>query len=169
MIAMLYNHKLRDLDISEKFNDRLGAREVTDVLKQVVLEWDERFSVGVDEIDLQHKKLISLLNKLNRALKSGAGHSTASDIIQELASYALLHFKTEEHYMQQVEHLNFAEHKAEHESFARQVLKFNDDLKQHNVLLGVEILFFLRDWVVDHITQVDAKMKPYLIPQGDSS
>jgi hemerythrin len=128
----------------------------------VVLEWEDSFSVGVDEIDRQHKKLIRLVNDLNRALKTGGGYNAAQDVIRELAAYALQHFQTEEGYMQRAEYPAYAEHKAEHEAFALKTLKFHDDLKQHNVLLSVEILFFLREWVKQHITTVDAKLKPYL-------
>jgi hemerythrin len=127
-----------------------------------LMEWEERFSVGNDEIDSQHKTMIRMLNHLNRAMKSGSGSDISSDLIRDLAEYALKHFHTEELIMLRVEYPGYEEHKAEHEGFSQQVVKFHHDLLRRNVLLSVEMLFFLRDWVAHHILEVDAKYKPYI-------
>lgn len=40
---------------------------------QEFIEWSDTLSVGVKEIDDQHKKLIDMLNELNKAIQSGWG------------------------------------------------------------------------------------------------
>ncbi len=81
------------------------------------VEWDESFSVGVKEIDEQHKKLISILNTLYHAMSRGKGKEILTHIIEELKNYAVYHFSTEEEYMKKFNCKIYKEHKALHDEF----------------------------------------------------
>lgn len=39
-----------------------------------LIQWNESLSVGVVEIDRQHRKLVELINDLNNAMRQGKGH-----------------------------------------------------------------------------------------------
>ncbi len=43
-------------------------------------EWEEKYSVGIQSIDNQHKEIFRLLNKLFVALKSGQAAQTTIGI-----------------------------------------------------------------------------------------
>ena len=66
-----------------------------------VYHWEEKYSVGVQSIDNQHKEIFKLLDKLFVALKSGQALQTAIGIITELENYAVMHFHKEEFFFRQ--------------------------------------------------------------------
>ena len=83
-----------------------------------LVEWTDELSVRVAEIDAQHMHLISLLNRLYDAMKTGQPEPQLADLLDELFLYALQHFATEEKYMQQFGYPELAEHQAEHRQAA---------------------------------------------------
>ena len=81
------------------------------------IQWTDEFSVRVKEIDEQHKKLISLINKLNDANERGEGSNILSYVFFELANYAFYHFFTEESFMEEYSYSASAVHRSEHVDF----------------------------------------------------
>ena len=61
-----------------------------------MLNWDEKYSVGIQSIDQQHHKLFDLLNHLLSAMKQGQAATVTNKIISELSNYAIIHFQKEE-------------------------------------------------------------------------
>jgi hemerythrin len=51
------------------------------------MEWSENLSVGINEIDEQHKKLVSQINALHDGMRSGQGKDTLEKTLGELADY----------------------------------------------------------------------------------
>ncbi|MDE2030442.1 MAG: hemerythrin domain-containing protein, partial [Alphaproteobacteria bacterium] len=60
------------------------------------MEWSDNFTVGVAEIDAEHKKLVALLNEVYDAHEAGGGHDAVSRVLDELVQYVDYHFKHEE-------------------------------------------------------------------------
>ena len=61
------------------------------------IPWSEDLSVGLEEIDEQHKILINLINRLfNEAILKRADKALISDILDELIQYTIVHFAVEE-------------------------------------------------------------------------
>jgi hemerythrin-like metal-binding protein len=66
------------------------------------VQWSERFSVGVRELDEQHQQLIKLLNRLIATQGTINTHSeTISDVLMAIPRYAQVHFKAEERLMEE--------------------------------------------------------------------
>ena len=65
-----------------------------------LIKWNDSFSVGVVEIDLQHQKLVALINDLNEAMLQARGKTVLTRILNELVSYTVVHFGTEEKYFE---------------------------------------------------------------------
>ena len=57
------------------------------------LVWDRTLSVGVPEIDEDHRKLVDLFNLLNRAVTEGASRDYTEALVDELISCNVWHFK----------------------------------------------------------------------------
>ena len=118
-------------------------------------QWDETYSVGVDEIDDQHQKLIGMINKLHDGLGQGVGSGVIGDILNEMADYTEYHFKTEEDYF---EKFNFREmdiHVSEHKSFSNKVSEFNAKFENNPMILSVEVMYYLSNWLKNHIQGTD--------------
>jgi diguanylate cyclase (GGDEF)-like protein/hemerythrin-like metal-binding protein/PAS domain S-box-containing protein len=131
---------------------------VNDALE--IFPWNDNFSVGIPEIDVQHQRLVQLLNKLGSDLVFNSEHIDLNTLFNELAEYAVFHFQTEEN----VWHKFLAgdrwetAHKGTHESFVAELtkLKSEDTVKpQHEVMEG--ILIFLTHWLAYHILESDKR------------
>jgi hemerythrin-like metal-binding protein len=65
------------------------------------VQWSEKFSVGVRELDQQHQQLIKMLNRLISIQGTTNTHSeTVSDTLMAMTRYAQVHFKAEESLME---------------------------------------------------------------------
>jgi len=121
--------------------------------------WNEHLSVGVAEVDEQHKQLLRMFNGLGDAMQAGQGREELIPLMHGLASYALEHFATEERLMQQVNYCDYPEHHARHQEFIAKILEFNESHKRGNAMLTTEVHLYLRDWIVSHIMETDLKMR----------
>lgn len=126
------------------------------------LSWSDSFSVGVNEIDAQHKKLIDLLNKLSDAMRAGKGNDVLGGILNELISYTQTHFKTEERYFKQYNYPDTQAHVAEHNAFVKKVSEFKEGFDAGKLAVSIDVMKFLGDWLVKHIKGSDQKYAPYL-------
>lgn len=131
-----------------------------------LIEWTDDFSVNVEEIDLQHKELIVLINKLHEAMLSGEGSKVISSILDSLAKYALYHFKIEEDYFDKYNFEGGNEHKASHAAFVEKIDLFMKDFKNGEVMLTIDVLDFLSDWLQDHILGEDMEYSDFFVDKG---
>ncbi|MBM7866914.1 bacteriohemerythrin [Heliobacterium gestii] len=119
--------------------------------------WDTKYSVNVPDLDKEHKILLEMLNELHDAMKQGKGKENIERLVNNSASYAKSHLSHEERLMEQCGYPGFQEHKKQHEFFVQKVNEFKNDVNQNNYKLSSELLKFLKDWFVNHITMVDSK------------
>lgn len=125
------------------------------------LEWKEKYSVKVGEIDEQHKKLFGFLNAMDELIRNNGPKSEALKLIEGLNDYADYHFETEEKYFEQFNYVGSDNHKKSHNDYR---VKIGEFLEQINTVEDAtmtaflfEILDFLEDWWVNHILDEDKK------------
>jgi hemerythrin len=131
-----------------------------------LINWDPSLSVGVAEIDKQHQKLIGMINDLNDAMKQGKGKEALRQIVDELMSYTVTHFRAEEKYFTQFGYPEAEAHKNEHAAFVNKVADFREKFMKGNLGLTVEIMNFLRDWLKRHIQGTDKRYGPFFNAHG---
>lgn len=123
-----------------------------------IFPWDDNFNTGIAVIDAQHKKLVSLLNKLASHVAFHRDNLELSAIFDELTDYTLYHFATEE----EIWHSTLAndeiegKHKESHEYFVNQVLLFRNKQQTSSMdEIAEEMLGFLARWLATHILESD--------------
>src|SRR5512137_2634484 len=116
-----------------------------------ILPWSDKLSVGVGEVDAQHRQLVGHLNDLADAMAGGASREALDPLIKALAGYAKSHFATEERYMKAFRYRDYDTHKIEHDHFVAQVSEFERGFEAGKLTLSIDILKFLKSWVVTHI------------------
>jgi hemerythrin len=126
-----------------------------------LIEWNEAFSVGVQKIDDQHRKFLSITNQLFDSMQGAQDREVVGSVLKELQQYVVYHFKTEESMMKMYNYPNMNEHKLEHEGAIKKVNKFVLDYERNLPSVDIELLKFLSDWIQNHILQVDRKYIPY--------
>ena len=126
-----------------------------------LIEWSEEYSVNCSEIDEQHKVLFDLINQLYSKF-SDTDKDTILDILNELYKYTDEHFRTEEVLFDIYKYPYTEEHKKEHKDFVDKVAEFTKKFEEGDEMLTFDILFFLKDWIIEHILYSDRKYIDYL-------
>lgn len=130
-----------------------------------LIDWSDDLSVHINEIDDQHKELLKMINRLHQAAVSEDWSKkivTLTDVLLSLISYLEYHFSTEEKYMIDHQYPEYDAHRDEHSKFVKEVTVFTDAFKDGTQGLTEEILTFLKDWYVRHVTHTDMKFGNYL-------
>ncbi len=87
------------------------------------LVWQERFNIGVDVIDKEHKKLFNVLNKL---FVYGKEEEKSQWVCQEAIKYfrdhSIQHFSEEEEYMESIHYAGLETHRHIHNNFREKTL-----------------------------------------------
>lgn len=131
------------------------------------IEWnDATMSVGVQEIDAQHKALVNLINNLFDAVKEGKGTAIFEKLISDLMKYTQIHFTTEERLFDQYNYPEKVSHTATHKAFVDRVASFKKDFDSGKTGLTTGVLSFLRDWLVKHIMSEDRKYMSFFQAKG---
>ncbi|MCM1258771.1 MAG: response regulator [Roseburia sp.] len=85
--------------------------------------WQNRYNIGVDFIDKEHRKLFSIINKL---FEYGENDEKTQWVIQEGIKYfkghAMQHFAEEEMYMASIHYEGYDRHRRIHDNFRKQTL-----------------------------------------------
>jgi len=132
-----------------------------------LMEWSPRLSVGVELLDKDHQKLVKLINDLYDAMKEGHGKESLGSILDRLVDYTKIHFAHEEQYFAQSKYPHLADHKKEHDALTRQALDIQTQYKSGaSGVLSLEVMNFLKDWLMNHIQGSDKKYGPYLNSHG---
>src|SRR5579864_6490115 len=116
--------------------------------------WKDAYSVGHPAIDGQHKRLFQFADKLHSAMESGKGRDVLNQTLEDLVLYTKQHFAAEEKLMQQHQYPEYPQHKAEHDALTQKVGKFQQDFAAGKVVLTIELLQFLKDWLSHHIGEI---------------
>ncbi len=116
--------------------------------------WKPEYSVGVAEIDAQHRYLFELWHLLDSIKGQKQNRNSCRQAMLSLLDYIDLHFTTEEPYYR--EHPRFTDHQQVHREFVRRVREFEQDLE--NDRLDIQAMTdFLRTWLIDHIVNTDIR------------
>jgi hemerythrin-like metal-binding protein len=132
------------------------------------LAWREDFATGVAEIDEQHMILVHTLNEAATKLIHDTSQETLEQITQDLLSYALYHFETEEELMQRYGYAEAADdaaeqHLSQHRAFSAKVVSVRDGLKSGMKITASDLLDFLNNWLVNHILNTDKKLGAFIV------
>jgi hemerythrin len=132
------------------------------------LAWRDDFATGVAEIDEQHMILVHTLNEAAVKLKHDTSQETLEQITQDLLSYALYHFETEEELMQQYGYADATgdaadQHLSQHRAFSAKVVSVRDGLKSGMKITASDLLDFLNNWLVNHILNTDKKLGAFIV------
>ena len=121
---------------------------------QPLIAWSNDFSIGIDEIDDQHKLLFDALNRLWAAILERAGREAMMAIVEDLERYCRDHFTAEEAFMAATGYQDLAGHAAAHGLFVDR-LAAEKKVVLAGGQLSLDLVKFLKDWLASHIRVSD--------------
>jgi len=132
-----------------------------------LIAWNEKLSVGVASLDAEHQKLLALLNEFYDATHAGKDAESLGNILNALVEYTKFHFAHEEQCLAKAGYPSLADHKKLHEDLTRQVLEKQQQFKSgSHRTLSLELMTFLKNWLLNHIQSNDKKYGSYLNRKG---
>lgn len=138
------------------------------------IEWHDGMSVGIPEIDEDHKRFASLINELNRSILDRRGLDEIKDRLQSVMDDAALHFAHEERLFRLWRYPDAEAHADQH---ARALAAFQEIMKRF-VVYGLESEWIqagleVKDLLITHLMNEDMKYAQFVrdppgeeIPKG---
>lgn len=133
---------------------------------RTLLTWRAEYSVNIQRIDTQHKKLFATANALLDSIESGQGRADVLQSLEFLVDYTQYHFQEEEELLAHYGYAQHEEHNSRHKSLINQVRDMADRLREPAGVDAREVLAFLQGWIVNHILVEDLKYARFLNERG---
>ena len=127
-----------------------------------LMEWNQKYSVGVPAMDTQHQKWFGILNRLHEAMLTGKSADALRAVMSEMVAYTRTHFMEEELMLKVRKYPQFAEHKAKHDAFTKEVQDLEAKMIAGAPVLSMQMMDSLRKWLSGHILAEDVRYGAYL-------
>ena len=132
--------------------------------------WEEKYSVGVKEIDQQHQRFFEIANNIIGL--AGKEKVMARDLlfkITNLTNYAVYHLLTEENIFKRYNYPAAEGHIAAHNLYREEMKKFVAEAEADQAevkVLAVKIAGFAGAWLAGHIMMLDKKYQSFMRENG---
>ena len=122
-----------------------------------MIEWSNKYSVGVSVIDEEHRGFIETINKVIAVKQRNYSKDEIECVLGELVEFAKEHFKNEEAYMSKFEYPDYLLHYNEHLNFSLHMIIYNNHVINGEYKSMNELYSYLQEWLVHHIQKTDKK------------
>jgi hemerythrin-like metal-binding protein len=128
------------------------------------MQWKDEYSVGVAEIDEQHRGINDLFTVINGAIENRESWSEVFFKLEQLRDHARFHFAVEESLMRMHGYPKHAEHVDLHRHFLDKLDQLQMTTLSRHVTLNA--ISYLSNWYMDHMNTQDRVFVRYLIDNG---
>ena len=78
------------------------------------VDWENKYELGVEDIDLQHHYFLNLINRIAQEIGRSRDDLYLNALVSELNAYAKFHFISEETMMVHADYPRYQEHRRHH-------------------------------------------------------
>lgn len=119
--------------------------------------WQESYNLNIEEIDVQHKKLLAIANELYDLIQGDTElyKNNVSKALKKLTDYTIYHFSSEETFMRKYGYPQSDLHKMQHDQFIQEVNSQIKKLANPSQNDGLRLYSYLVKWVINHIAKSD--------------
>ena len=122
-------------------------------------KWQEKFYVGVEGIDQEHKNLLTCLNKL--IVAQSLDKAIMLKLANEVILYARFHFMSEENLMCLLHYPKISEHSALHRKVIKELENKRKHLEESADSLQ-DFINYLVQWFIEHTQTTDRELAAYV-------
>lgn len=126
------------------------------------ITWSAILSVGVEEIDEDHRKLVGIFNELNHAVTNGESADYVAATFDELVNCTEWHFSHEERLMLKHRYPEIDLHRAEHRELIAAAQHLLGMLVQADRTVASAEIEFVERWLTEHILTADQRLGAFL-------
>ncbi|MGD0580495.1 MAG: bacteriohemerythrin [Bryobacteraceae bacterium] len=117
------------------------------------LVWEPSFSIGVWEIDRQHRLLIGLINQLHEAVSGVDPDKKPQAVFAATVECVRNHFAFEESFFERLGYEDLVAHKGSHKQLLDQLSDLRRQFDAGSVSVSPELVKLLKEWMTTHILQ----------------
>jgi hemerythrin-like metal-binding protein len=131
--------------------------------------WIENAGTGVAIFDAEHRQMSDMAMDFYDAILSGESQSALSAHFKALTAVAAEHISHEENYMRFAEYPELERHSAVHRQMMQELDRApltNIRNSENRAARALEVLRFLKHWLMDHVLSDDRKLGAYLNCRG---
>ena len=133
-------------------------------MKTDFFKWNSAFETGITRIDIQHKVIVKVLNELYNVVIINKEEEKIDEILNELVQYTICHFGEEEKIFDKYNYIDKKEHQLIHSKFKKELEDIISKRKDNSI--AVELISFLKDWLIDHIMNTDQEYVKFFNKKG---
>lgn len=127
--------------------------------------WSEELSVGLPEIDAEHRRFIALVNELNAAIAGREPKATIERLLHEIYLDAESHFAHEERMFAERGYPDARHHAEVHAGLLVQMRAAIQDLRETEwSRFWVETGLAIKSLLVEHLLGEDMRYRDYFFP-----
>jgi hemerythrin len=126
------------------------------------ITWREEYSVGLPDVDHEHRVLIAMINELAEALGPQTPRERIVGALGEICSRIAAHFALEEREMRGLRYVGLGEHKRDHERLLEDILDIMADVESPGRYDPALLERRLSAWFTEHFRTHDAKLHHWL-------
>ncbi len=127
-----------------------------------IVTWCDEYSVNVEEIDIQHQKMLELVNHLHSAVEACIDKNDLKTLLVDLVEFTRLHFSTEEQLMKKHDYPGFAKHHQEHRMLLKHLGYLVTAVSNGKYPTFYSDYDVSTDWALLHITDFDISLGAFL-------
>lgn len=127
-------------------------------MSQVLLQWQDRYAIGIPAVDHEHRELIRMINELMTRIVEGTDTEFISASLGDILSGIGAHFALEEKIMRDRRYDQYFDHKADHDRLLDQLRDIMDDYEIHRQISPAQLVQALDDWFSVHFRTRDARL-----------
>ena len=127
-------------------------------MSSALLQWQERYAIGIPAVDYEHQELIRMINDLVTRIAEGTDADFISASLGDILSGIGAHFALEEKVMRDRHYDQYFDHKTDHDRLLDQLRDIMDDYEIHRQISPAQLVQALDGWFAVHFRSHDARL-----------
>lgn len=126
------------------------------------IHWEDSMSVGVSVLDVDHRKLVEILARLQDSMGETGNRELIAATIDTLLEYSIEHFRHEEEAMHRHGYPDTQQHEQEHVALMGRLREFKRNADNGQVASVIELMDFLGGYLTNHMVHSDKRLGAFL-------
>ncbi len=126
------------------------------------MEWDEKYSVDIEQIDNCQKEMFALLNELIDMKELKLESKEYINHIAKINEYSRMYFSLEEKMLKKERYPDLQIHAKAHRQFTKSFISLRRKISDDAENLSYDVIHELREWLINHILTFDSLYVPFL-------
>lgn len=135
-------------------------------VKPALCRFTQNFDVRVKQYNDDHTRIFDYINEIHEHVKNGSETTTILPVVKSLLTFTTEHFAREEETFISTGYPSYNEHKSIHDKLLAEVAEVVRKLEIGEYVDLIEVMVFLKKWLIDHIYGVDKKYGPWMNEHG---